>query len=48
MQKYRYEIGIQNKKCRGQVSGDIRNTFNSTDYVGNDRFVFNIKGNMYR
>ncbi|NLK48927.1 MAG: type II toxin-antitoxin system HigB family toxin [Bacteroidales bacterium] len=28
--------------------GDIRNTFNSTDYVGNDRFVFNIKGNRYR
>jgi mRNA interferase HigB len=27
---------------------DIRGTFNSVDYVGNDRYVFNIKGNKYR
>ncbi|MCL2327759.1 MAG: type II toxin-antitoxin system HigB family toxin [Bacteroidetes bacterium] len=27
---------------------DIKNTFNSVDYVGNQRFVFNIKGNHYR
>ncbi|AYD48138.1 type II toxin-antitoxin system HigB family toxin [Arachidicoccus soli] len=27
---------------------DIKNTFNSVDAVGNDRFVFNIKGNSYR
>lgn len=27
---------------------DVRNTFNSVDYVGNDRFVFNIRGNHYR
>lgn len=27
---------------------DIKGTFNSVDYVGNDRFVFNIKGNKYR
>lgn len=27
---------------------DIKQTFNSVDYVGNDRFVFNIKGNDYR
>ena len=27
---------------------DIQATFNSVDYVGNDRFVFNIKGNHYR
>ena len=27
---------------------DIRNTFSSADYVGNDRYVFNIKGNDYR
>ena len=26
----------------------IRDTFNTVDYVGNDRFVFNIKGNKYR
>jgi mRNA interferase HigB len=27
---------------------DIRQTFNSVDYVGNNRYVFNIKGNDYR
>jgi len=27
---------------------DIKSTFNSVDYVGNDRYVFNIKGNKYR
>ena len=27
---------------------DIKNTFNSVDYVGNQRYVFNIKGNNYR
>ncbi len=26
----------------------IKNTFNSADYVGNDRYVFDIKGNKYR
>jgi|SRR5690606_25625918 len=27
---------------------DVKLTFNSVDYVGNHRFVFNIKGNAYR
>ncbi len=27
---------------------DVKSTFNSVDFVGNDRFVFNIKGNRYR
>ncbi|GAA4445943.1 type II toxin-antitoxin system HigB family toxin [Nibrella saemangeumensis] len=27
---------------------DIKQTFNSVDYVGNDRYVFNVKGNQYR
>ena len=27
---------------------DVKNTFNSADYIGNERFVFNIKGNHYR
>jgi mRNA interferase HigB len=27
---------------------DLRESFNSVDYVKNDRFVFNIKGNRYR
>ena len=27
---------------------DIKNIFNSVDYAGNQRYVFNIKGNNYR
>lgn len=27
---------------------EIKQTFNSVDAVGNDRYVFNIKGNKYR
>ena len=27
---------------------DVKKTFSSADYIGNDRFVFNIKGNDYR
>lgn len=27
---------------------ELRQNFNSVDYVGNHRFVFNIKGNDYR
>lgn len=27
---------------------DMRNDFISVDYVGNQRYVFNIKGNSYR
>ena len=27
---------------------DIKRTFNTADYVGNDRYVFDIKGNHYR
>lgn len=27
---------------------DIKATFNSADYVGNQHYVFNIKGNDYR
>lgn len=27
---------------------DVKQTFNSADTVGNDRYVFNIKGNNYR
>jgi mRNA interferase HigB len=26
----------------------VRQSFNTADYVGNQRFVFNIKGNRYR
>lgn len=27
---------------------DIKSTFNSVDYIGNQHYVFNIKGNDYR
>lgn len=27
---------------------ELRKTYASADYVGNDRYVFNIKGNNYR
>ena len=27
---------------------DIKETFNTVDYVGNDRYVFNTGGNKYR
>jgi len=27
---------------------DMRKEFNNVDYVGNDRYVFNIKGNDFR
>lgn len=27
---------------------DLKLTYNSVDYVGNNRYVFNIKGNKYR
>ncbi|MBN8785959.1 MAG: type II toxin-antitoxin system HigB family toxin [Terrimonas sp.] len=27
---------------------ELKNTFNTTDSVGNDRYVFDIKGNQYR
>ncbi|WP_310587307.1 type II toxin-antitoxin system HigB family toxin, partial [Fibrella aquatilis] len=26
----------------------LRKAFNTVDYVGNERYVFNIKGNQYR
>jgi mRNA interferase HigB len=27
---------------------DVKNTFSTVDYVGNNRYVFNLKGNKYR
>ncbi|MBQ7517108.1 MAG: type II toxin-antitoxin system HigB family toxin [Bacteroidales bacterium] len=38
------------KTCWARWSSlsDMRSTFNSVDYVGNQRYVFNIKGNHYR
>ncbi|SEP59621.1 type II toxin-antitoxin system HigB family toxin [Epilithonimonas lactis] len=36
------------QNCEWKSFSDIKETFNSADYVGNNRFVFNIKGNNYR
>ena len=35
-------------KAEWTCLADIKSTFNSVDYVGNQRYVFNIKGNDYR
>lgn len=36
------------KKSEWTCFADMKNTFNSVDAVGNQRYVFNIKGNDYR
>jgi mRNA interferase HigB len=36
------------KKADWSRPAEIREVFNTMDYVGNDRFVFNIRGNHYR
>lgn len=46
-------VGLQDwykrsKKADWQNFADIKKTFNSVDSVGNDRYVFNVKGNHYR
>lgn len=40
-----YEIS---KNAQWNNLSDIKKSFGSVDYVGNDRYVFNIKGNKYR
>ncbi len=40
-----YEI-VKNAKWKNIT--DIRNDFNSVDYIGNNRNIFNIKGNDFR
>ena len=35
-------------KADWKMFSDIKESFNSVDSVGNDRYVFNIKGNDYR
>jgi mRNA interferase HigB len=39
---------LKTRKARWGSLADIRKDFNSADYVGNQRYVFNIKGNRYR
>jgi len=38
------------KTCRAEWKNliDIKQSFSSADYVGNNRFVFNVKGNNFR
>lgn len=36
------------KKAEWQSLNEIKIDFNAVDYVGNNRFVFNIKGNDFR
>jgi len=40
-----YEISKQND---WKNFNEMKKSFNSVDSVGNDRYVFNIKGNHYR
>ena len=39
---------VKVQRARWNSLSDIRNDFNSVDYVKNQRFVFNVKGNTYR
>lgn len=36
------------KEANWNSLADIKETFNSVDYVGNQHYVFNIKGNDFR
>ena len=36
------------KKAEWESFSDIKNTFNSVDSIGNQHYVFNIRGNNYR
>lgn len=42
------EWWVRTKNCDWSSLKDVKKTFGSVDYVGNDRYVFNIKGNRYR
>ena len=39
---------VKTKKSDWKCFEDIKKTFNSVDYVGNQHYVFNIKGKNYR
>ena len=38
----------ESKRANWRNLNDMKRSFNSVDFVGNDRYVFNIKGNTYR
>jgi mRNA interferase HigB len=40
-----YEVA---RKANWENFSDVKKSFNSVDYAGNNRYVFNIKGNDYR
>ena len=40
-----YELS---KKADWNSLSDVKKTFNSVDFVGDNRYVFHIKGNKYR
>ena len=42
---YWYEIV---KQAKWETLGEIKRDFRTVDYVGNNRYVFNIKGNDFR
>ena len=39
---------FKTKRSEWNTLSEIKKTFNTVDYVGNNRYVFNIKGNDYR
>lgn len=48
-QKRLFKIGYKKvRQSEWNSLADIRQTFNNVDYIGNQRYVFNIKGNDYR
>ena len=44
MQDWKQKVKMSNWNC----FADVKNTFNSADSIGNQRYVFNVKGNDYR
>jgi mRNA interferase HigB len=36
------------KRSRPESTHGVKRIFHGTDYIGNDRYVFNISGNKYR
>lgn len=39
---------VRTERAQWRSVNDMRDDFNSVDYVKNQRYVFNIKGNNYR
>ena len=39
---------VRTERAQWRSLNDMRHDFNSVDYVKNQRYVFNIKGNNYR